>query len=200
MASKMIVALFAILVCASAGYVESDHYHAPMTHYSFAPDVSYSSITQHSSPKLTVAKTIAYAEPSMHYSAPLTKTIVQQPTIISEPIYSHAAPIVAEKTLAYSTPAEYTKTLSYAPLTKTVVSQPAYIETIAAEPTSAKAIYSEPTYTKTVIQQQQQPTFIKTILSEPAYAHGIPDVAAKTLSYTPTAPVSYGEASAHHSW
>ncbi|XP_055628998.1 cuticle protein-like [Toxorhynchites rutilus septentrionalis] len=178
MASKMI-ALFATLACASAGYIEADH-----GHYSSAPAVSYSSVTHHTAPKLAVAKTVAYAEPAVHYAAPLTKTyavhepsllktVVAQPaytkTILSEPVISHAAP------LAYSQPA----------YTKTIVSQPAYTKTIVAEPA----------YTKTIVAQ---PTYAKTVVSEPVYTH-----AAKTLSYAPAghvSHVSYDDSSAHYGW
>uniref|UniRef100_A0A182JHQ7 Uncharacterized protein n=1 Tax=Anopheles atroparvus TaxID=41427 RepID=A0A182JHQ7_ANOAO len=146
MAFKIVV-LFATLACASAGYVEPEHQHlsyaaAPVAHYSSAPAVSYSSFTRQDSPKLAVAKTLSYAEPSVHYAAPLAKAYavhepalktptytktayVQQPTYTktlvaehqplyhSSPVYAHSAPVVAAKTLSYE-PAGHVSHVSYA--------------------------------------------------------------------------------------
>ncbi|XP_055626224.1 larval/pupal cuticle protein H1C-like [Toxorhynchites rutilus septentrionalis] len=77
MAFKFVV-FVASLAFASAGYLE-----APVAHYSSAPSVSYSTISQ----PAPLAKTVAYAAPAAYAS------------------YAHAAP------LAYAAP--ITKTLSY---------------------------------------------------------------------------------------
>lgn len=231
-----IVVLFATLACASAGYVQPAHEHlsyeaAPVAHYSSAPAVSYSSFTRQDSPKLAVAKTLSYAEPSVHYAAPLTKTYaVHEPalkTVVAQPaytktvytqepahVYAHAAPVVAAKTVSYAAPqvhyqapllknVEYTKTLAYA--------QPTYTKHVVAEPAYTKTAYvSQPTYTKTAYVQQ--PTYTKTLVAEhqplyhqstPVYAHAAPVVAAKTLSYEPAghvSHVSYADNSAHYAW
>ncbi|XP_055629393.1 cuticle protein LPCP-23-like [Toxorhynchites rutilus septentrionalis] len=225
MAFKM-VALFASLAYASAGYIEADNHHAPLAHYSSAPAVSYSTFTRGlPSPKVEVAKTVSYAEPSVHYAAaPLTKsyavhepsllktsivaqpaytkTIVQQPTyaktVIPEPVYAHAAPVVAHhQPLSYSAPVAYSAPIvKNVEYAKTFVSQPAYTHSVVAEPTYAKTILSEPVYHKTVVQQ---PALAKTFVSEPVYTHAAPVVATKTLSYSP-AHVSYDGSSAHHAW
>ncbi|XP_055622177.1 cuticle protein-like [Toxorhynchites rutilus septentrionalis] len=166
MALKMF-ALFTALSCVSAGYLEADQHFAPLAHYSSAPAVSYSSVTHHASPRLAVAKTYAaYAEPAVQYAAPITKSYaVHQPsvlrTIVAEPAYSydHAAPLVYSQSLGYP------KTLSYAPLAKTIVAQPAYTKVVAVEPTYAKSL-----------------------ISEPVYANSAPILAAKGLSYAAPAP------------
>uniref|UniRef100_A0A182YRG3 Uncharacterized protein n=1 Tax=Anopheles stephensi TaxID=30069 RepID=A0A182YRG3_ANOST len=164
MAFKIVV-LFATLACASAGYVQPEHQHlsyaaAPVAHYSSAPAVSYSSITRHETPKLAVAKQVAYAEPAVHYAAPLTKTYaVHEPalkTVVSQPaytktvyaqepahVYAHAAPVVAAKTVSYAAPQVH-----YSHATPVV---------------AAKTVsYAEP---------------------QVHYAHAAPVVAAKTVSY-----------------
>ncbi|XP_058053721.1 cuticle protein 16.5-like [Anopheles bellator] len=207
MAFKIVV-LFATLALASAGYLEPEHHHqvsygaAPVAHYSSAPAVSYSSITRHDSPaKVAVAKTVAYAEPSVHYAAPLTKTYsVHEPTLKTvvaqpAPVYAHTvvaqpAPVYAHaaKTLAYAAPqvhyqapalvknVEYSKTLAYAPQ---YVSQPTYTKHLVAEP---------------------QPLYHHH--SAPVYAHGAPVVATKTLGYAEphVSHVSYADNSAHYAW
>uniref|UniRef100_A0A182RW17 Uncharacterized protein n=1 Tax=Anopheles funestus TaxID=62324 RepID=A0A182RW17_ANOFN len=234
MAFKIVV-LFATLACASAGYVEPEHHQlsyaaAPVAHYSSAPAVSYSSITRQDTPKLAVAKHVAYAEPAVHYAAPLTKTYaVHEPalkTVVAQPaytktvyaqepahVYAHAAPVVAAKTVSYAAPqvhyqAPYTKTLTYAPVTKTLVHEPTYTKHVVAEPTYTKTLLAQPAYTKYV----SQPTYTKTLVAEPqplyhhsspVYAHAAPVVAAKTLSYEPAAHVShvsYADNSAHYAW
>ncbi|XP_055618960.1 cuticle protein-like [Toxorhynchites rutilus septentrionalis] len=161
MAFKIFV-MFTTLACVSAGYLESDQHYAPLAHYSSAPAVSYSSVTHHASPKLAVAKTYAaYAEPAVQYAAPITKSYaVHQPsvlrTIVAEPAYSydHAAPLVYSQSLGYP------KTLSYAPLAKTIVAQPAYTKVVAVEP-----------------------TYARTIVPEAGYGHAAPILAAKGLNY-----------------
>ncbi|XP_052870833.1 cuticle protein 16.5-like [Anopheles cruzii] len=236
MAFKIVV-LFATLALASAGYLEPEHHHqvsygaAPVAHhYSSAPAVSYSSITRHDSPaKVAVAKTVAYAaEPSVHYAAPLTKTLAY-----AEPSVHYAAPL--------------TKTYSvHEPTLKTVVAQPAplYAKTVyAQEPAhvyahGAKTVayaapqvhyqaapqvhYQAPTllknveYSKTLAYAPQyvsQPTYTKTLVAEPqplyhhhhsapVYAHGAPVVATKTLGYAEphVSHVSYADNSAHYAW
>ncbi|EAL41469.2 AGAP010902-PA [Anopheles gambiae str. PEST] len=251
MAFKIVV-LFATLACASAGYVEPEHHHlsyaaAPVAHYSSAPAVSYSSITRHETPKVAVAKQVTYAEPAVHYAAPLTKTYaVHEPalkTVVAQPaytktvyaqepahVYAHAAPVVAAKTVSYAAPqvhyqaapqvhyqaapalvknVEYTKTLAYAPVTKTLVSEPTYTKHVVAEPTYTKTLLAQPAYTKYV----SQPTYTKTLVAEhqplyhhqPAvYAHAAPVVAAKTVSYAAPAAhvshVSYADNAAHYAW
>uniref|UniRef100_A0A182QIC6 Uncharacterized protein n=1 Tax=Anopheles farauti TaxID=69004 RepID=A0A182QIC6_9DIPT len=242
MAFKIVV-LFATLACASAGYVEPEHHQlsyaaAPVAHYSSAPAVSYSSITRQDTPKLAVAKHVAYAEPAVHYAAPLTKTYaVHEPalkTVVAQPaytktvyaqepahVYAHAAPVVAAKTVSYAAPqvhyqapllknVEYTKTLAYAPVAKTFVSEPAYTKHVVAEPTYTKTLLAQPAYTKTAYVSQ--PTYTKTLVAEhqplyhhstPVYAHAAPVVAAKTLSYEPAghvSHVSYADNSAQYAW
>uniref|UniRef100_A0A182PU23 Uncharacterized protein n=1 Tax=Anopheles epiroticus TaxID=199890 RepID=A0A182PU23_9DIPT len=232
MAFKIVV-LFATLACASAGYVEPEHHQlsyaaAPVAHYSSAPAVSYSSITRHETPKLAVAKQVTYAEPAVHYAAPLAKTYaVHEPalkTVVAQPaytktvyaqepahVYAHAAPVVAAKTVSYAAPqvhyqaapalvknVEYTKTLAYAPVTKTLVSEPTYTKTLVAHQPAYTKYVSQPTYTKTLVAEHQ-PLY----QHQPVYAHAAPVVAAKTLSYEPAAHVShvsYADNSAHYAW
>ncbi|XP_035794224.1 mucin-5AC-like [Anopheles albimanus] len=272
MAFKMVV-LFAALAYASAGYIDpAEHHHqvayaAPAVqaaHYSSAPAVSYSSITRHDTPKVAVAKTVAYAEPavqyaaapaitktvayaepSVHYAAapaltktyavhePALKTVVAQPaytkTIYAQQpaahVYAHSAPVVAAKTVTYAAPqvhyqapalvknVEYSKTLAYAPVAKTYVSQPTYTKTIVSEPAYTKTVIAQPqpTYTKTIVSE---PAYTKTLIaqpqplyhhSSPVYAQAAPVVAAKTLTYAePSAHVSthvsYADNSAHYAW
>uniref|UniRef100_A0AAG5DQW9 Uncharacterized protein n=1 Tax=Anopheles atroparvus TaxID=41427 RepID=A0AAG5DQW9_ANOAO len=199
MAFKIVV-LFATLACASAGYVEPEHQHlsyaaAPVAHYSSAPAVSYSSFTRQDSPKLAVAKTLSYAEPSVHYAAPLAKayavhepalkTVVAQPaytkTVVAQPaytktvyaqepahVYAHAAPVVAAKTVSYAAPQVHYQApqVHYqAPLLKNVE----YTKTLVHEPTYTKTAYvSQPTYTKTAYVSQ--PTYTKTAyVQQPTY-------------------------------
>ncbi|XP_065082049.1 cuticle protein-like [Ochlerotatus camptorhynchus] len=212
MAFKM-VALFATLACASAGYLEADHHSA---HYSPASAVSYSSITREHHPT-KISKTVSYAEPAVHYAAPVTKTVSY-----AEPTVHYAAPIT--KTLAYAQPAvhyaapvaqpsvQYVHEPTY---TKTVVAEPTYVhqqptvynaktlsyqapltysapetKTYVSEPIYAKTYASAPVYAKTYASEPvytkaivQQPTYVKT--AQPLYAHSAPVVAAKTLSYAP---------------
>ncbi|XP_058831385.1 adhesive plaque matrix protein-like [Topomyia yanbarensis] len=203
MAFKMVV-LFASLAYASAGYVEADPHHT----YSSAPAVSYSSITHHA-PSVAVAKTVSYAEPAVHYTAPIaksyavhepsllktvvaqptyTKTLVQQPTytktLVSEPTYAHSAPVYAAKTVAYQAPIAYSapvvKNVEYAPVAKTFVSHPAYTKAIVAEPAYAKSYVSEPAYTKAYVSE---PTYAKTYVSEPTYAKAYVSEPAYAKSY-----------------
>uniref|UniRef100_A0A182TBV7 Uncharacterized protein n=1 Tax=Anopheles maculatus TaxID=74869 RepID=A0A182TBV7_9DIPT len=199
MAFKIVV-LFATLACASAGYVQPEHQHLsyaaePVAHYSSAPAVSYSSITRHETPKLAVAKQVAYAEPAVHYAAPLTKTYaVHEPalkTVVAQPaytktvyaqepahVYAHAAPVVAAKTVSYAAPQVHyahaapvvaAKTVSYAApqvhYQAPLLKNVEYTKTLAYAPVE-KHYVSEPTYTKHVVAE---PTYTKTLLAQPAY-------------------------------
>ncbi|XP_065082045.1 larval/pupal cuticle protein H1C-like [Ochlerotatus camptorhynchus] len=204
MAFKM-VALFATLACASAGYLEADHHSA---HYSPASAVSYSSITREHHPT-KVAKTVTYAEPDVHYAAPVTKTLSY-----AEPAVHYAAPIT--KTLAYAQPAmhyaqpsvQYVHEPTY---TKTVVAEPAYTKTYEHQQPNmytaktltyqapvtysslavksvvpvAKTYVSEPIYAKTYASE---PIYAKTYASEPVYAktYASEPVYTKTVVQQPT--------------
>uniref|UniRef100_A0A182IL94 Uncharacterized protein n=2 Tax=Anopheles atroparvus TaxID=41427 RepID=A0A182IL94_ANOAO len=216
MAFKIVV-LFATLACASAGYVEPEHQHlsyaaAPVAHYSSAPAVSYSSFTRQDSPKLAVAKTLSYAEPSVHYAAPLAKAYaVHEPALKTivvlfatlacasagyvEPEHQHLSYAAAPVAHYSSAPA-----VSYSSFTRQDSPKLAVAKTLSyAEPSvhyaaplakayavhepALKTVVAQPAYTKTVVAQ---PAYTKTVYAqEPAhvYAHAAPVVAAKTVSY-----------------
>ncbi|XP_065082048.1 cuticle protein-like [Ochlerotatus camptorhynchus] len=225
MAFKM-VALFATLACASAGYLEADHHSA---HYSPASAVSYSSITREHHPT-KIAKTVSYAEPAVHYAAPVTKTVSY-----AEPAVHYAAPIT--KTLAYAQPAvhyaqpsvqyvhepTYTKTVvaeptyvhqqpsvyaaktlayqapivkSIIPAAKTYVSEPIYANTYASAPVYAKNYASEPVYAKIYASE---PVYTKTIVQQPTYVKTAQSLYAHSAPVVAAKTLSYApESSVSH--
>uniref|UniRef100_A0A182RW15 Uncharacterized protein n=1 Tax=Anopheles funestus TaxID=62324 RepID=A0A182RW15_ANOFN len=166
MASKFVL-IVASLACVSAGYIPND-----ASHLSYAPAaVSYSNVVKHVAP--VVSKTILQ-EPQLYhgYAQAAPSIVLSKPLALTNPLptLSYAAPQALYQAPALVKNIEYSKPLSYGPIAKTVIAEPAYAKTIIAEPTYAKTIVSEPTYAKTIIAE---PTYAKTIVSEPTYAKTI---------------------------
>ncbi|XP_055629248.1 adhesive plaque matrix protein-like [Toxorhynchites rutilus septentrionalis] len=184
------------------------HYTVPQSYAVHEPSVLKTVVAQ---PTYTYghAAPLAYSAPAKTLAyAPVAKTIVAQPaytnvyatqpaytkTLVQQPSYAYtqAAPLV--KNL------EYTNTLSYAPLAKTIVSQPAYTKVYNAEPAYTKTIVAQPAYSyaqaapivknlqystglsyaplaKTIVAQPSyskvyaaQPTYAQTVVAQPSYA------------------------------
>lgn len=177
------VLLVASLACASAGYVPSD----PHSHLSYAPATSYSTITKHAVPALT--KTIVQ-EPQLYhgngygygYAQAAPSVVVSKPLAISSPLpvsYGAAHGIYQAPALVKNV--EYSKPLSYAPVAKTIIAEPAYGKALLAEPVYAKTIVQEPIYNKQVYGQPiyggktliAEPVYGKTLVAEPVYGKTI---------------------------
>ncbi|XP_053670334.1 adhesive plaque matrix protein-like [Anopheles nili] len=182
MASKFVL-IVASLACVSAGYVPSGH-----SHLSHASAASYANVIKHV-PAPVLSKTVL-PEPQLYhgYTQTAPSVVVTKPLALANPLpVSYAA---APHSL-YPAPAlvkniEYTKPLSYAPISKTIIAEPTYAKTIIAEPTYAKTIIAEPTYAKTIIAE---PTYANTIVSEPIYTKNVyaePIYTAKTVIAEPT--------------
>ncbi|XP_049543646.1 uncharacterized protein LOC125956121 isoform X2 [Anopheles darlingi] len=205
MAFKFVL-LVASLACASAGYIPSD----PHLHLSYAPATSYSTVTKHGVPAVT--KTIVQ-EPQLYhgyghgYAHAAPSVVVSKPLAISSPLpVSYGAAHGIYQAPALVNNIEYSKPLSYAPVAKTILAEPAYGKALIAEPVYAKTIVSEPIYNKQVYGQPiygektliaepvygktliAEPTYAKTIVSEPIYNKNVyaePIYGAKTLIAEP---------------
>ncbi|XP_049294244.1 adhesive plaque matrix protein-like [Anopheles funestus] len=181
MASKFVL-IVASLACVSAGYIPND-----ASHLSYAPAaVRYSNVVKHVAP--VVSKTILQ-EPQLYhgYAQAAPSIVLSKPLALTNPLptLSYAAPQALYQAPALVKNIEYSKPLSYGPIAKTVIAEPAFTKTIIAEPTYAKTIISEPTYAKTIVSE---PTYAKTIVSEPIYTNNVfaePIYPAKALIAEP---------------
>ncbi|XP_049292186.1 adhesive plaque matrix protein-like isoform X3 [Anopheles funestus] len=204
MASKFVL-IAASLACVSAGYIPND-----ASHLSYAPAaVSYSNVVKHVAP--AVSKTILQ-EPQLYhgYAQAAPSIVLSKPLALTNPLptLSYAAPQSLYQAPALVKNIEYSKPLSYGPIAKTVIAEPAYTKTIIAEPTYAKTIVSEPTYAKTIVSE---PIYTKNVFAEPIYpakaliaepvygksiiAQPAPFYGGKVLSYGQN--LAYGGISAH---
>ncbi|XP_049543649.1 uncharacterized protein LOC125956122 [Anopheles darlingi] len=180
MAFKFVL-MVASLAYASAGYIPSD----PHAHLSYAPATSYSTVTKHGVPALT--KTIVQ-EPQLYhgyghgYAQAAPSVVVSKPLAISSPLpVSYGAAHGLYQAPALVNNIEYSKPLSYAPVAKTIIAEPAYGKALIAEPVYAKTIVSEPIYNKQVYGQPiygektliAEPVYGKTLIAEPTYAKTI---------------------------
>ncbi|XP_052890056.1 adhesive plaque matrix protein-like [Anopheles moucheti] len=166
MASKFVL-IVASLACVSAGYIPSD-----ASHLSYAPSaVSYSNAVKHGAP--VVSKTIL-PEPQLYhgYAQAAPSIVVSKPLALTNPlpILGYAAPHSLYQAPALVKNIEYSKPLSYGPIAKTLITEPAYTKSLIAEPTYAKTLIAEPAYTKSLIAE---PAYAKTLIAEPAYTKTI---------------------------
>ncbi|XP_053668261.1 adhesive plaque matrix protein-like [Anopheles marshallii] len=162
MASKFVL-IAASLACVSAGYIPSD-----ASHLSYAPStVSYSNIVKHGAPLVT--KTIL-PEPQLYhgYAQAAPSIVVSKPLALTNPLptLDYAAPHSLYQAPALVKNIEYSKPLSYGPIAKTLIAEPAYAKTLIAEPAYAKTLIAEPAYTKTIVSE---PIYTKNVFAEPIY-------------------------------